>query len=171
MALTPEDGTIVEDADTFATVAECQAYAAARGLTLPATDAAVEILLIKASDFLFSLENDFQGVRTDPTNQVLPFPRTGVYLYGIEFSEDAIPKILKDGQCQLAFDASLTDLLATGAGRVIKKEGVGALQVEYGDDGVSNPQAQLSAALNILDPLFKESSNANGGGINVTAAR
>jgi hypothetical protein len=163
MALIIEDGSIVANANSFATVVECQAFADARGLTLPSTDAEIEILLINASDFLFSLENDFQAFRTSPSSQVLPFPRETVYLYGESIASDAIPQILKDGQCRLAFDASQQDLLATGSGRVVKKEGVGPLVVEYGDDGASNPQANLTAALTILAPLFKESSTAASG--------
>lgn len=169
MALIVEDGTIVANANSFATVAECRAFADARGLDLPTADEDVEKLLVKATDFLFSLEADFQGTRGD-VSQELPFPRDDVFLFGADVS-GAIPKILKQAQCRLAFDASQADLLATGSGRVVKKEGVGPLQVEYGDDGASNPQVQLTAALTILDPLFKSSSVANGGGINICVDR
>ena len=171
MALIIEDGTIVASANSFATVAECRAFCDPRSLTLPTAYADVEALLLAASDFLFSLEGDFQGVRTDAINQVLPFPREVVYLYNEEIGANLIPVILKNAQCRLAFDAINGELLATGDGRVIKKEGVGPLQVEYGDDGASNPQVNLTAALTILDPLFKISSNANGGGINICVDR
>lgn len=169
MALIIEDGSIVEDANSFATVAECRAFCDARGLVLPTDEADVETLLIKAADFLFSLEADFQGVR-EHVDQELPFPRAEILLHGADISGE-IPKVLKHAQCRLAFDASQNDLLATGSGRVVKKEGVGPLSVEYADDGASNPQAQLTAALTILAPLFKASSTANGGGINVCVVR
>ena len=162
MALTIEDGTIVENANSFATVAECRAFAEARGLELPTADEDVETLLVKAADFIFSVEGDFQGTR-EHVDQELPFPRDGVLLFGADVS-GVIPKVLKQAQCRLAFDASQADLLATGSGRVVKKEGVGPLSVEYADDGASNPQAQLTAALTILDPLFKSSSNSTGSG-------
>ena len=169
MALIIEDGSIVAGANSFATVAECRAYCDLRGLALPTDDSDVEPLLITASDFLFSLEGDYQGNRSD-SSQVLVFPRSVVYLFGADVS-DTIPQILKDGQCRLAFDATQQTLLATGDGRVIKKEGVGPLQVEYGDDGASNPQANLTAALTILDPLFNNPSNGGGGGANFTVCR
>ena len=58
-----EDGTNVEGANSFVTVEECRAFAEARGLTLPVDDSDVEILLIKAVDYLNSIENRFQGHR------------------------------------------------------------------------------------------------------------
>lgn len=166
-----EDGTIVANAQSFVTVTECRAFCDPRNLELPTEDADVEALLLEASDFLFSLENDFQGTRTDAAAQVLPFPRQFVALYSVEIDTDVIPQILKDAQCRLAFDAVEDDLLATGSGRVIKKEGVGPLQTEFSEDGASNPQVNLTAALNILKPLFKSSSNAGGGNINVCVDR
>ena len=171
MALIIEDGSIVEDANSFATVAECRAFATARGLELPADDADVETLLIKAADFVLSLEASFQGYRED-AEQDLPFPRYPVTLFGEEIAEGTIPKILKHGQCRLAYDASLADLQATGGGRVVKKEGVGPLSVEYGDDMASNPQVTPTAALSILAPLFNYETYGTGGqGINICADR
>lgn len=169
MALTIEDGTNVAGADSFATVVECQAYADARGLTLPATTVAIENLLVRATDYLFSLESDFQGSRTN-TTQVLPFPRDYVTMFDLDIS-GTIPAILKQAQCRIAYDAIANDLQATGAGRVVKKEGVGPMVVEYADDGVASPQVDLDAALTILKPLLKSSSTATGGGINFNASR
>ena len=169
MALIIEDGTIVENANSFTTVVECRAFAEARGLELPTADKDVETLLVNATDFIFSLEADFQGTR-EHIDQELPFPRDGVLLFGADVS-GMIPKVLKQAQCRLAFDASQADLLATGSGRVVRKEGVGPLSVEYADDGASNPQVALTAALTILDPLFKSSSTANGVGINICIDR
>ncbi len=160
MALIIEDGSIVAGANSFATVVECRAYCDARALVLPTADADVEVLLINAADYLFTLEEDYQGLRVDST-QVLPFPRETVILYGADIS-GTIPQILKDGQSRLAFDATTTTLQATGAGRVTKEETVGPVGVEYAEDGVSNPQAQPTAALTILKPLFKASAGTGG---------
>jgi hypothetical protein len=166
MALIIEDGSIVANANSFTTVVECRAYCDPRGLVIPADDAEVEILLVNAADYLFTVETDFQGDRVDPT-QVLPFPRETVILYGADIS-GTIPQILKDAQSRIAFDAVANTLQATGAGRVTKKEQVDKVGVEYAEDGVSNPQAQLTAALTILKPLFNESA---GSGANLFAYR
>lgn len=155
MALIVEDGSIVANANTFATVAECRAFAADRGLSLPVVDSDVEKLLVKAGDFLIQLEEKFQGQRQDPS-QALPFPRDSLLMFGEDFA-GTIPAILKQGQCRLAYDASQADLQATGSGRVVKKKTVGPLSTEY-DDSASNPQVNPTAALAILQPLFKRGS-------------
>ncbi len=164
-----EDGTNVASANSFATTAELEAYATLRGLTIPALHDDLEPLLVKAADYLFSLEDDFKGSRTN-TTQVMPFPRDYITMFDLDIS-GTIPEILKQAQCRIAYDAIANDLQATGSGRVIKKEGVGPLVVEYGDDGVSDPQVNLDAALTILKPLLKSSSTATGGGININASR
>ena len=169
MSLIPEDGTIVVDANTFATLQECKDFAALRGLTLPA-DAEVEALLVLAADYLSALEEEFQGSRVDAA-QELPWPRSGVIIYGEDVAEDSIPKILKQAQCQLAFDASENDLQATGSGRVILEEGVGPLRTKFDTDGASNPQVNPTAALKILAPLLDANSNVGGGNINIPVGR
>ena len=161
MALTIETGTGVANANSFATVTECRDYATQRGLELPTNDSDVEALLIKAQDYLQSLEGNFQGSRTH-TIQELAFPREGVVLFGVEQQKESIPKLLKTAQCRLAFDASQADLLTTGGGRIIKKEQVGPLVTEYDNDGVANPQVKLTQALAHLDPLFKSNASVKG---------
>jgi len=74
MALIIEDGTIVAGADSYATLAVLRAYALKRGVTLSAVDADLEVLAIKAMDYIGSFEDKFQSARTDPVNQLLSFP-------------------------------------------------------------------------------------------------
>tara|TARA_R110000868_G_scaffold237735_4_gene492329 strand:- start:64 stop:561 length:498 start_codon:yes stop_codon:yes gene_type:complete len=88
--------------DTLATLAEYQAYGALRGLTLGATDAADEINLLKAMDYL-SRKYVYVGVRTTST-QALVWPRvTGLYVEGYQVATDTIPLALKDAQCEMAY--------------------------------------------------------------------
>ena len=56
MALIIEDGTVVAGANSFATDAELQAYAAVRQVSLPAAQAEREALLITAIDYIVSKE-------------------------------------------------------------------------------------------------------------------
>ena len=97
MSLTIEDGSGVADANSFVTVAEATAYAAARGLSLPATDAEKEQLLVKAADYLLSVEDRFKGERV-AADQALSWPRSNVYLYGSlePLPNNQIPKALKN---------------------------------------------------------------------------
>ncbi len=168
MALIIEDGTNVANADSYATAVELAAYATARQLTIPAAQTDREVLLVKAADYLLTFEGDFLGSRTN-TDQTMSFPRDYITVFGAVL-DGTIPDLLKRAQCQIAYDAIANDLQATTSGRVVKKEGVGPLQVEYAD-GESNPQVVLDKAISILKPLFKASSTANGGGININATR
>ena len=152
MALIVEDGTGVANADTFATVAEAQAYATKRGLDMPADEADVEPLLIKAMDFIKSVEERFQGVRTFD-DQLLPFPRMGVVLFGNHLPDTTIPDILKEAQCRLAFDAQSIDFFPNASGQEVIEEQVGPLKTKYNPTGSSTVQPIPNAALAILEPL------------------
>jgi len=166
MALIIEDGSIVPGANSFVSVAECRTFCGLRGLTLPTTDPEVEILLIKAIDYLFSIEAKFQGYRSD-TAQELLFPRDGVVVFGSDVSGE-IPANLKKAQCRLAFDVSENDLQATGVDREVIKTKLGPLEKQYAPTGSTNYQFKPTAALSILEPLF---STAYQGGINIAIVR
>ena len=167
MALIIEDGSNVANADSFATVAECQAYADARGLTLPAADADIEILLRKGADYLNSIEGKFQGYRYYYADgQSLCFPRGDIYEFD-KYIGMEIPARLKDGQCQLAVDANSNTLLAAGSGREVIEKKIGPLTTKWNPTGNSSPQYDPTAALAILDPLFKAASS----GINLLSYR
>lgn len=154
MALTIEDGSGVAGANSYIDVATARAYAAARGLTLPAADGDVEALLIKAMDFIEAYRGDFQGRKTAATNP-LQWPRTGVILDGYSLAEDAIPQVLKDAQAQLAIDAQNADLMPIGTGREIVMERVDVVQVQYAESGSTNPQPIFTKAEALLKPLLK----------------
>lgn len=161
MALIIEGGTNVPGANSFATVAECRAYADARGLTLPTEDTEVEALLIKAGDYLNSLENKFQGYRYFyDVGQPLCFPREDIYLYK-RYIGGEIPDELKNAQCQLAFDSDGNDLLAPGDGREVIEKKTGPLTTKWATTGNTSPQYYPTAALAILEPLFNASAGPN----------
>lgn len=159
MPLTP--GT-----DTYATEAELDAYAAARGITVTGSKS---VILTLAMDFLATLEDQWQGERTSQT-QPLSWPRTGVYVYGTALADDAIPQSLKDAQCRLALDvdsgvALLPTVSAGSKGSVIEETVFGAVSVKYAE-GANNTQPVFTAAIGLLKPLMKA-----GGGINFEVRR
>jgi len=157
MALTIETGTGIATADSFASVLEANAFATARGLSLPATDEAVEILLRKAADFLLGFEERFKGFRSH-SGQRLPFPRYGVTTPGgYPLNSNAIPKSLKDGQIQLAIDSQTTALRPVGTGREVIEENVGALGKKYNPTGGNSINPVFNTALDLLSPILKAS--------------
>lgn len=170
MALTIEDGTGKAGANSYVSVADARAYAALRGLSLPAAgapgDAAIEVLLIKACDFIEALRGEFQGAKTSKANP-LQWPRTGVTVDGFELEDDEIPDILPQAQAQLACDCyarSDATLMPTGDGREVVREKVeGAVEVQYAPLGETNPQPIFTAARALLAPLLL--SAISGGGL------
>lgn len=168
MALIIEDGSNIENANSFATLAECRAFAAGRGLTLPTEDVDVEILLVTAADYLNSLEAHFQGFRYFYSDsQPLCFPREDIYEFD-RYIGGEIPDALKNAQCQLAVDTDSNDLQAAGTGREVIEKRVGPLTTKWVQSGNTTPQYHPTAAFALLKPLFKPSSGAN---INLLAGR
>ncbi len=165
MALVIEDGTGVTGANSYATVAEARAYALARGLTLPVTDGPVESALVLACDKLESYR--YKGAKTEE-DQPLMWPRADVYVDDAEepLADDSIPNKLKQAQCQLAYDSTLTELQPTGTGRETVREKVDVLEVEYARQGSGSVTPEFNKAESLLAPLL-----LNGGGFALVTVR
>jgi len=143
VALTIEDGSIVEDADSYATVDELRAFAAKRGKVVPVGDEACETLLIRAMDWLEAQEPRFRGCRAY-VDQPLSWPRTGAErpdgrsYYPI----NEIPSGLKQAQMALAIEVQKVEAQPTRApnavGAVTGRK-VGSLEVTYAE-----PWSQLT---------------------------
>lgn len=170
MALIVEDGTVVANANTFATVEQARDFAAERGVTLPAADDDVEVLLIKAGDYLNSLEQQYSGSRMQPLLQGMCYPRTGSTMFTAPFPNDEIPVLLIKAQCQLCLEVNsgvqLFPSHEAGAG-VIKKDKTGPLETEYFEGAsVSLTSPLLTAVNGFLSPLLSRS-----GGYSLTTLR
>ena len=164
MALIIENGSLVANANSYVTVGEVRAYAAARASTIPAAggpgDGAIEAAAVRACDFIESMRGEFQGVKVAPATQSLQFPREGVSFEGYDLPDDAIPLILKNAQCQLAIEAvNGLDLMPTGDGRKVIRKKVDVLETEWAAGTETNPLPQLVKARALLAPLL-----SNGGG-------
>ena len=158
MALVVETGALVLAAVSYITVAEARAYAAARGLTLPATDAALEPLIVLAADYLEQLEDRFQGSRVSAT-QAMAWPREYVYIRGEALDIAVIPNELKMAQCQLAVDAVTTPLQPTGTGREIVRQKVDVIETEYGKTGSGSVIPEFNKAMAYLTVLFSTATS------------
>jgi hypothetical protein len=148
-----EDGSIVDNANSYVTVAELQAYAAARGITIELDE---EHLLIRAMDYIESLE--FIGYRVQ-FDQELSWPRQEVWIDGFPLAFNVIPKQLKNAQMSLALeiDAGLDPMQP--APRKTIREKVDVIEVQYSESGSSQPMAR--SYLIHLQKLL-----AGGGGLN-----
>jgi len=149
-----EDGSQVENANSFVTDAEYQTYAALKGLTVAGTEAQREIDLLNAVDYITSKESCMQGCRVSST-QALSFPRTSVLLHGWVFSSTAIPKELKNAQMEAA--ASGLTLLTNTTNNNAKREKVDVLEVEY--NGSGKKETVNAQRVNVfLNPLLQDTN-------------
>lgn len=155
MALTIENGTIVAGANSYATVAELRAYAALRGVTVPSTDAACEVLLIKAMDYL--ADQVFAGDKVQ-ADQPLDWPRTGAWVENWPIPSNSIPRQLVQAQCALAIEAQTVDLMPTRdlqAGGTVVSESVGPISVTYANTGNVRRVPAIAKADALLRTLLK----------------
>lgn len=164
MALIIETGSGLSNATSYITVAEARSYALARGVTLSADDATVEIQILKAMDYIESLGESFVGYRKWPTvtgtyehEQALSWPRESVYIDRYYMNSEKIPPQLKNAVCQLCIEQQNgVDIMPNSTGNVIIKEVVGPLETEYSEatSNSSSPAPNLRQVMAILRPLL-----------------
>lgn len=145
MSLIVEDGTGKADAESYASVADADAYLAKRGNTTWADlDQGVkEAALVKASDYLTATYTlRWSGVRKT-TTQALDWPRqiaerpNVVAGYGngvLYYDDDIVPIEVRNACIELASRAASADLLADEDPNQVASESVsGAVSVTYRD--------------------------------------
>lgn len=173
MALIIEDGTGKADSQSYVDAAEVRAFAAARGVILPAAPGGsdpdpVEAMLMQAMDYIEALESRMKGKRTNanvPTYyQALSFPRAGVRV-GCSWDElpsDAIPANLAAAQSQLVVAVSkgaiLQPILDPNA-RLVKRTKVDVIEKEFfspKDTGIEFGTSPMFPAVDaLLRPLMR----------------
>lgn len=113
MALVVETGTGAADAESYGSVADCAAYAAARGLTfaaIPAPDA--EAALRRATAFIDGKRGRFPGYRLNGRDQALEWPRTGASdAAGNAIASNSIPVEI----VRATFEAAVRELAKPGS--------------------------------------------------------
>lgn len=158
MAFVVEDGTGVSNANSYALVADADAYWADRGNTAWAalSNSNKQIALVKATDYI---DNRFGGrmIGTKATEtQALEFPRidTGndVWDYDTIEEEGVIPIALQRATFEYADRARVAELAPdpvmddAGVSMVTVKEEIGPIKTE------SQPVGGYSATVNVLRP-------------------
>lgn len=165
MALIIEDGSIVVGANSYVTVAEALAYATSRGEPFPTDEDEVEALLLNAMDFTETYRALFSGQKVSVTQET-QYPRLNSKVDGVDFPSDAIPRELKNAQCQLAVDRyAIGDLQPTTTGYAVSSEKVDVIEVSYAAaSGISgNPapaEPSFPKAEAWLAPLLAGSSGS-----------
>lgn len=157
MALTVETGAGLTNADSYISVADADAYHAARGNTdwdaLDSTDDK-EPALRRATDFLTAeYRNRWQGARMTAT-QALDWPRSGVYVDGYLLDDDALPTDIANACAELALRSSANDL-SPDVERLQESVKVGPIEVKYAAG--SSAATLFRAVQNRLAPYLKGS--------------
>lgn len=152
-----EDGTNVPNANSYITVGEARLYAISRGVTLPAEDDAIAVMLIQANDYLEAQSCKYQGSRTY-ADQSLAWPRDCVFINGALLLNTVIPKNLKSAQSVLvmAVNDGLVLQPNTGAGDYVTEETVGPITTKYADPTKVGIDTVFNGADALLAPLYGE---------------
>lgn len=173
LVVTPGSAT----ADSFVSLADCDTYCEAHGLTdwTSVADSPAEpkeAALRRATAFLSSAFT-WKGSRTDGRSQALAWPRTDVEdAEGETVAEDAIPVEIVQATCMIA----AKELASPGymspavvlADRV-KRERVGPIEVEY-MGGAMTPEASRPI-LTLVEDMVSGLLATGGGGLVGTAVR
>lgn len=148
LTLTPEDGTGLANANSYASLADFAGYAEAHlytGAWASADDARRSVALAMATRTINALVT-FRGEPYGDT-QSLDWPRAGVLL------PSPVPQRLKDATCELAMDLLSGNRLADpdSAGIAELGLGQGALTLKFAPDDRPEPLTEIVKAL--LAPL------------------
>jgi hypothetical protein len=157
MTLIIEAGQAATDSQSYATAQDLKDYAKARSATVPGGTNDLEVLLLKAMDYLES--KDFVGDRRTKT-QALKWPRIYAEVECWPIRSDEIPRQLVQAQCALAIEAQTTDLLPTvqaNASGAITQETVGPITTVYANPGSVQRVPAFAKADALLRTLLKRS--------------
>lgn len=162
MALTVEDGSGIPGAESYVDVAVLQAFAAARGYSLPADVATLEQVLRLGTEFIETYWKQFKGDRkADPVDQGLQWPRINVVIDGFTVSDTTMPVPLLNATAHAAYEITLgNEPLPSSIGRLVKFTKIGPIEKEFfGGDSVA-PQARLRRVEAFLEPILTRSGLA-----------
>jgi hypothetical protein len=159
--LTVEDGTIVAGADSYTTLANARIIAGNYGWALPDDDTAAEIALRNGAQYVDMQEDCYSGTRIS-AGQSLAWPRQyAKNRFGFDIASDSVPTQLAVAQVAAASEYGAgTDVRATDDGKAVShEEVVGAVVVEYFDNGKTGGTVVITKALDALRPLMVECAN------------
>ena len=155
-----EDGSNVDDANTYVDVAYARQFAEDVGMELPADDEAVKALLLAGMTYVEGQESRYQG-HMSFSDQPLSWPRTNVIVGGYFIPSNEIPTRLKKAQVSAAGLINSGEVLySTISGQFVIKEKVGPIETEYSDEYLATLTGRPEfAGIDVwLNPLFIQNS-------------
>lgn len=161
-----EDGSVVDNANSYITRADAIDRAELLGVVLPDSEA-TDTLLIQAAQFIDAVESRLVGHRAT-RDQALAWPRRDVFITGFAYHTDELPALLLTVQVQLAIDLhNSIDLYNRPDRQTVTRERVdGAVEVAYATPSVVGNRVVQSPGTRLLRGLFKR-----GGALTIEAIR
>lgn len=170
MDLIVEDGTGINDADSFVSLVHARDFADKYGITLPADDKDVEVSLRQAYLHLLTYEKDLQGSRATETQNNI-FPRTGVKSNCVDVDIDSIPEAVKRANIYAA--SAISEGYSTNAVDTQEVQDSfsleGVMSISYKDGTSTKLNKSIQGVDNSLYPLTKSglaASPCGNGGMN-----
>lgn len=164
MPLIVEDGSGVPGANSYVTIEEAREYAASRGISFPANDAELEVLLVNGFDYVESFARRYQGAKAK-ADQETAWPRSGVVIEDYYLPSNIIPRQLKYAQIRAAEATGEIDLMPVPSNGVVKEK-IDVLEFEYAEPSVGGEILDIPKVMTHLDFLFYR-----GGGFRVKVVR
>ena len=174
ISIVVEDGSIVENANSYIGITYARQYCLQRGIELPVDDDAVVPMIIAATDFLESKACKYAGTKTNDKlalipsiSQELEWPRKDAFLFGdedIAFDSHTIPSELKRAQAALVIAVSQGIVLLPNIGPLdyITEETVGPITTKYANPIQSGIEMTFTGVDYLLNPLYSECNICGG---------
>jgi hypothetical protein len=160
MALIVEDGSQVLNSNTYCSVYEARTYAFARGITLSNIDTDIEIMLIKAMDYLESSFN-YRGEQVS-SDQSLQWPRTNAVVGINLILNTVIPNLLKKAQLQLVLHLNDgVDINPITTGNFVVREKIGVIETQYSETINNDLTPTLPLVEAYLSPLLSPTKTSS----------
>jgi hypothetical protein len=160
VALIIEDGSIVDNANSFVTVTEIINYAEIRGIIISADTVKLAQFAILAMDYLVSREQSMKGTRVSDL-QELPYPRFNVRYNGYYITGSEIPKELKNAQIELTIQVGESELLISGKTDNVQSISLDGVISKSFFSGGSYSMIRTDKADAYLDVLMNNNGNNN----------
>ena len=166
MALIVEDGTGLNNADSYISLADARIFASDYGYTLPADDTEAGVFLRKGALYVDLSESSFTGSRLVDT-QALAWPRSDAYKCSgrnqIALPSNSVPIEIKNSQVISAsyYASGLNPRAASTGLRIQSEELTGVGKTSYFDSGGSSSTVEITEANDMIANLM--CSNAESG--------
>lgn len=164
MALVIESGSASATAESYASVADVDSYALARGMTAwTGIDSVKEAALRNATQYIDATYR-FKGYRLAQA-QALMWPRSGVMFDRFTLASDAIPPMLKTACMELAIKAISGSLIVDPDSQYVTDVQVGPIK-----KSMSAPQNGGQKTYSLIDSLLRDLVTGGAGSVELVRA-